>query len=185
MDSEEYAQFGQLILLEHVRAGRLALAGVLASIPVAALVVGVGMVTERPAADSAALAVLLLITGAIGAKAYQRAQLRWRRGDLAAAAVWWLAACGSLAVAVRPIPGLLPLAFVGLPLALLVEMAWRFCFRITLRRISGASLERLVHESLREHYADDWRAYQQRLVADLREAQRLRSGGQHEHHDAP
>ncbi|MCL4545448.1 MAG: hypothetical protein M1118_12770 [Chloroflexi bacterium] len=117
MDAEDYAQFGQLILLEHVRAGRLALAGALSSIPVAALVVGVGMVTEHPAADNIALAIVLLITGAIGAKAYQRAQLRWRRGDLTAAAVWWLVVCGSLAVAVsRPISDLLPLAFVGLPL---------------------------------------------------------------------
>jgi len=128
-----------------------------------------------PSAGSSILLVAVII--AVTAWAYRRGQIPYRRGDWAAAAAFTVfltpavvigsrAAGAELAVGLAAVLSVLP--------SLALEVCWRPLFLAALRRLSHLNLDLLVHESLREHYGDDWQAYAAHIRADLREARRLR-----------
>jgi hypothetical protein len=118
-----------------------------------------------------------LLAGALAALAYRRGHIPYRRGDLAALAAFAVLSVPVLVLLARALRqdvalGIL-LVFSLFP-ALGLELCWRPLFLLALRRLAALPLDTLVHESLREHYGDDWQAYRRKIAADLREARRLR-----------
>jgi hypothetical protein len=171
--------FRELLLLERTPRRWLLLAGVLGLLPpaVVAALAAAFLVPSRPLLSGATTLGYGLLAGAVVALAYRRGQIPYRRGDLTALIACTLLIAPLLVLTARAVGqdvalGIL-LIFSLLP-ALIVELCWRVLFLLTLRRLSGLHLDTLVHESLREHYGDDWEAYRRKISADLREARRLR-----------
>lgn len=176
------SEFRELILLQRAPRWALPAAGMLGLLPVmllGTLAVVAAVAPLRPWA-AVALPGYGLLAGALTALAYRRGQIPYRRGDLAALIVLTLCYTPLLLLVSRALGQQVAvgvLLLLSLLPALVTELCWRpFCL-LALRRLSGLHLDTLVHESLREHYGDDWQAYRRKISADLREARRLRDQG--------
>jgi hypothetical protein len=176
---DAFGEFRELLLLQQAPFRAMLGAGALGLLPftVAAAIVMAVAPHHYPDWFVAAALVYGGLAGAITALAYRRGHIPYRRGDVAAAAALTVAftpavllaarATGTdIAVGVAVLVSVLP--------ALAVEVAWRPLFALALRHLAGLNLDLLVHESLREHYGDNWQTYMSRIRADLREARRLR-----------
>ena len=171
--------FRELLLLQHSRLLLLLTAGVLGLLPLAltgAIAANLLVAGLLPGPVVGLLGYCVVI-GALAALAYRRGQIPYRRGDLAALIIFTLGSAPVLEYITRAVGqefafGVL-LVLSLLP-ALILDLCWRPLFLLALRRLTSLHLDTLVHESLREHYGDDWQAYRQKISADLREARRLR-----------
>jgi hypothetical protein len=176
---DAFGDFRELLLLQQTPFQALVGSGALGLFPftVAAAVVVAVAPHHDPAWVIAAVVGYGAVVGAVTAWAYRRGQIPYRRGDWAAAAAFTVfltpavvigsrAAGAELAVGLAAVLSVLP--------SLALEVCWRPLFLAALRRLSHLNLDLLVHESLREHYGDDWQAYAAHIRADLREARRLR-----------
>jgi hypothetical protein len=176
-------EFRELILLQRAARWALLAAGVLGLLPVVlfgTLAVVAAVAPLRPWA-AAALPGYCLLVGALTALAYRRGQIPYRRGDLVALVFLTLCCTPLLLLVTRTVGQQVAIGvlfLLSLLPALITELCWRPLFLLALRRLSGLHLDALVHESLREHYGDDWQAYRRKIAADLREARRLRDQGE-------
>ena len=170
---DQYAEFREFLLLHDAPGRTLALAGALAALPLMA--VGVGGHFLLSGSISGWLVGGLLTNGVIGgalaAVAYRRGDIPYRRGHVTAAAALGLAVLpGALwGLSTSEQTGVFASALVlSAFFGLIIEMLWQPVFLVALRRLRGLDLDVLVHQSLREHYGDDWRRYSRQIIADVR-----------------
>ncbi|MCL5946626.1 MAG: hypothetical protein M1298_01185 [Chloroflexi bacterium] len=174
MNRDERADFRELLLLHYAPLRALLFAGAGGGTPLGIACGLVFIMTQRPVLFGAAATALA--AGLVAALSYRAAHRR-PASDFAAVLVWTLATIpwlGLTAWHFQHTLQILPLLIGSLMIAAGAELLWQPFFHAALVRFARLPLDTLMHEALREHYGDDWTAFQQKISADLREAQRLR-----------
>ncbi len=174
MNRDERADFRELLLLRYASGSALLAAGLGGSTPLL-ITCSLAFISTQKLAFCGMIATVL-VAGVAAALVYRAAHRR-PASDLTAVLVWMFAAIPWLSLAVWHVQHtlqILPILTGSLMIATGAELLWQPLFRAALARFSGLPLDTLMHEALREHYGDDWTAFQQKIHADLREARRLR-----------